>query len=101
MDVLAGVTRHIREENKGLSPYILFEVLYVTLTARVQPSLFLVDGETDFLCPRELLVINISGHTERIPLVRVAVPRFELLANRQKVARLPMEPPARPAHGFQ
>lgn len=102
MDVLAGVIHEKSTRDlHTLSPFILPEVLFVALSARrVQPSLFLVDGETVFLCPHALIVINVSGHTQRIPLVRVTTARFELPAKRQMVARLPIEPPGRPAHGI-
>ena len=55
---------------------------------RIQLSISLVDCEVEFLCTHELIV-KIS--------VLVTAPRFELTAQRQKVSRLPTEPPGRPA----
>ena len=56
----------------------------IFIARRIQPPLSLVDREVELLCTHEL-----------IP-VRVTAPRFELTSQRQKVSRLPTEPPGQP-----
>ena len=67
------------------------------LARRIYPFLSLVDREVEFC---ELIVLyyllGISFLRGKIP-VRVMTRRFELLSQRQKVSRLPTEPPGRPA----
>ena len=52
------------------------------------------------LSTHELIVLHLLGiiffFVRKIP-VRVTVPRFELASQRQKVSKLPTEPPGRPA----
>ena len=50
------------------------------------------------LCTHESIVLHLLGvMREKIP-VRGTAPRFELTSQRQKVSRLPSEPPGRPSY---
>ena len=51
---------------------------FIFLARRIQPFLSLVDREVEFVYPR---------------IIRVTVPRFGLTSQRQKVSRLPTQPP--------
>ena len=62
-------------------PYAVLALIFVA--RRIQPSLSLVDREARICVP----TINRSS----------LAPRFELTSQRQKVSRLPTEPPGRPA----
>ena len=69
----------------------------IFIARRIQPSLSLVDREVEFLyrrINRSPLVWHVF-FCEEIP-VRVTAPRFKLTSLRQKVSRLPTEPPGRP-----
>ena len=87
-------------QEKGQTGFLRFPsaVIALSLVARnIQPSLSLVDREVEFCVPKILLGIIIIHLFLRgkIP-VRVTTPRFELTFQRQKVSRLPTEPPGGP-----
>ena len=77
-----------------------------TNTCDIQPSLSLVDHEVEFCVPTNqsfstccwgcffFVFVFLGGNI--IP-VRLTAPKFELTSQRQKVSRLPTEPPGRPA----
>ena len=78
---------------------------FIFIARRNQPSLSLVDREVEFWVPTNQ---SFSHHVEhfnlififlrgKIPVRVTAAPRFELTPQRQKVSRLPTEPPGRPA----
>ena len=98
VDVPAGVTQE--EVHTRFFIHLPSAVLaFIFLARRTQPFLSLVDREVG-LC----VLTNQSFSTcwaffffllGKIP-VRVTAPRFELTSQRQKVSRLPTEPPGRP-----
>ena len=116
MDVPAGVTQEEGHTRFLYLPSALLALIFIA--TRIQPSLSLVNRpfpsstvKSNFVYPR----INRSplvGHDfiylflfytvfflrGKIP-VRVTTPRFELASQRQKVLRLPTEPPKRPVIG--
>ena len=72
---------------------------------RIQPSLSLVDRLSRILCTNDRTVLHLLGMIFVILLflflrgkipVRVTAPIFELTSQRQKISRLPTEPPGRP-----
>ena len=74
-------------------------VLAIILIARrIQPSLSLVDREVVFLCIHEIIVLFLLGMIGGKISVRVTAPGFDLTSQRQKVSRLPTEPPGLDLH---
>ena len=79
------------------SAFLLRFLPSVFIARRIQPSLSLVDREVEFLCTHDMIVLHLLGMMlEKIPSSCVTAPRFELTSQRQKVSRLPTEPPGRP-----
>ena len=77
---LVGVPTGVTQEGRtGFLIRLPSAVLALMFLARkIQPFLSLVDRESRILCTKELIVTT---------------PRFELTSQRQKVSRLPTEPP--------
>ena len=75
----------------------------IFLARRIQPFLSVVDREVEFCVPTNYLFSTCWAFSilfflcGKIP-VRVTAPRFELTSQRQKVSRLPKEPPGRPCN---
>ena len=89
---------HTWEGHTGFLLHLLSAVLaLIFLARRIQPFLSLVDREVEFCVlnrsPDVGIYLFIFGG--KIP-VRVTTPRFELSSQRQRVSRLPTEPPGRP-----
>ena len=80
MDVLAGVTQ-------DFSSTLLLWRLPMFFARSIQLFLSLVDFEVEFLFINEIFVLHLL----------LTAPGFELTSQRQKVSRLPTEPPGRPA----
>ena len=93
MDALAGVT-----QEEGHTGFLCFASAVLVLSFYREkdsavPSL--VDhGKSFFLYPRSNRSPLVGHDVRKIP-VRVTAPRFELTSKRQKVSRLPTEPPGR------
>ena len=94
VDVSAGVTQ---EGHTGFLIHLPSAVLALIFIARrIQPFLSLVDREVEFRVLTGQLFSTCWAFLGKIP-VRVTAPRFELTSQRQKVSRLPTEPPGRPS----
>ena len=94
MDVSAGVTQ---EGHTGFLIHLPSAALALIFIARrIQPFLSLVDREVEFRVLTGQLFSTCWAFLGKIP-VRVTAPRFELTSQRQKVSRLPTEPPGRPS----
>ena len=104
VDVPAGVTQEEGHTGFLHLPSAVLALIY--LARRIQPFFSLVDREVEFY-----VLTNQSFSTcwaffffffwrRKIP-VRVTSPRFELTSQRQKVSRLPTEPPGRPVTVYQ
>ena len=79
------------------STFLLRRLPWFFIVRRIQPSLSLVDHAVEFCVPTtDMIVLHLLGMMwGKIP-VRVTAPGFELTSQRQKVSRLPTEPPGRP-----
>ena len=87
----------------GLSTFLSVVLALFFIARRIQSPLSLVDRESRILCTHELIVLHcllglfsfVFVLRGKIP-VRATAPRFKLTSQRQKVSRLPTEPPGRP-----
>ena len=103
MDVPVGVTQE--EGHTGFLHLSSAVLTLIFLARKIQPFLSLVDRGVEFLCTNELIVLHLLGillffiilFFVRKIQVRATAPGFELTSERQKVSRLPTEPPGRPA----
>ena len=98
VDAPAGVTQ--KERHTGFLHLPSAVLASIFIAGRIQPSLSLVDCEVEFCFPTNQsfstwAFLFIFCVRRKIP-VRVTAPRFELTSQRQKVSRLPTEPPGRP-----
>ena len=88
LDVPAGVT-----QEEGHTRFLIrlpsAVLAWIFLARKIQPFLSLVDHEVEFCV---LILIFLWGKI----WIRVTASRFELTSQRQKLSRLPTEPPGRP-----
>ena len=95
VDVSAGVKQE--EGHTGFLHLPSAVLAFIYIARRIPPPLSLVDHEVEFLCTHEIILLHLLGIMRGKISVRLTAPRFELTSQRQKVSRLPTEPPGRPA----